>query len=73
MRRDLGGGGEIGGDRRGRAFIHVGRPHMERHGGNLEGQARDQEDQAEDQARCRRPTARSPAAMRGELDRPVKP
>ena len=73
MRRDLGGGGEIGGDRRGRAFIHIGRPHMERHGGDLEGQARDQEHKAEDQADAERRHARSRRRCRGNSTVPVKP
>ena len=49
-RRHLGGGGEERGDRRRRAFVDVGRPHVERHGRDLEGKAGEQEDQAEDQA-----------------------
>ena len=42
--------GEEGRDRRRRAFVDVRRPHVERHGGDLEGEPGDQEDQAEDQA-----------------------
>ena len=48
-RRDLRRGGEEGGDRRRRALVDVGRPHVERHGRDLEGEAREQEDEAEDQ------------------------
>ena len=47
---DLGRGGEEGGDRRRRAFIDIGRPHVERHGRHLEGKAGDDEDEAEDEA-----------------------
>ena len=43
-------GGQEGGHRRRRAFIDVGRPHVERHGGDLEGKAGQHEDQAEHQA-----------------------
>ena len=46
---DLGCGGEERRHRRRRAFIDVGRPHVERHGGNLEAEADEQEHQAEDQ------------------------
>ena len=53
--RDLGRGREEGGDRRRRALIDIGRPHMERHGRNLEGEAGDDEDKAEDEAEARRP------------------
>ena len=38
-RRDLRRGGEEGGDRRRRALVDVGRPHVERHGRDLEGEA----------------------------------
>ena len=46
----LGRAGEEGHDRRRRALVDVRRPHVERRGGDLEGQTADQEDQAEDQA-----------------------
>ena len=46
-RGDLGGGGEEGGDRRRRALVDVGRPHVERHRGDLEGEAGEHEDEAE--------------------------
>ena len=48
--RHLRRGGEEGGDRRRRALIDVGRPHVERHGRDLEGEAGQHEDEAEDQA-----------------------
>src|SRR6185295_243780 len=38
------------GDRRGCAFIDVGRPHVERDGGNFEGETGYQEDKTEDEA-----------------------
>ena len=41
---------EEGGDRRRRAFVDVGRPHVERHGGDLEGEADDGEDDADEEA-----------------------
>ena len=47
---DLGRGGEEGGDRRRRALVDVGRPHVERHRRDLEGEADEQEHEAEDQA-----------------------
>ena len=62
-RRHLGRGGEEGGDRRRRAFIDVGRPHVERHGRDLEGKAGKHEDQAEDQAEL----ALGAAERRGDL------
>ena len=46
----LGRGGEEGGHRRRRALVDVGRPHVERHGRDLEGDAGGDEDEAEDQA-----------------------
>ncbi len=49
-RGDLGRGGKEGGDRGWRAFVDVGRPHVERHGRDLEGQPSDQEDETERQA-----------------------
>ena len=49
-RRHLGRRGEEGGDRCRRALVDVRRPHVERHGGNLEGEAGDEEDKAEDEA-----------------------
>jgi hypothetical protein len=48
--RDLGGRGEEGGDRGRRALVDVGRPHVEGHGRDLEGQRRDHEDDAHDDA-----------------------
>ena len=72
-RRHLGRGGEEGGDRRRRALVDVGRPHVERHGGDLEGEAGQQEDQAEDQAELRAPAAISAAAMPAKPVVPVKP
>ena len=54
-RRDLRRGGEERGDRRRRALIDVGRPHVERHGRDLEEQAGKNEHHADDQpGRCRR-------------------
>ena len=47
---DLGRGGEEGGDRRRRALIDVGRPHMERHRRDLEAEAGEQENEPEHQA-----------------------
>ena len=47
---ELGRGGEEGGDRRRRALVDVGRPHVERHGGDLEGEADQQEHEADDEA-----------------------
>ena len=49
-RRHLRRRGEEGRHRRRRAFVDVGRPHVERHGRDLEGEAGEHEDQAEDQA-----------------------
>ncbi len=46
---DLGRSGEEGGDRRRRAFVDVGRPHVERHRRNLEAEAGEQEHQPEHQ------------------------
>ena len=43
---DFGGRGEEGGDGGGRAFIDIGRPHMEGHGGDFEGEGGDDEDDA---------------------------
>ena len=48
--RKLRRGGEEGGDRGRRALIDVGRPHMERHCGDLEGEAGEHEDQPDDEA-----------------------
>ena len=56
--RDLGRGGKERRDRRRRAFIDVRRPHMERHRRDLEAEAGEQEDDAEDQP---------DAAVRGRL------
>ena len=72
-RRDLGRGGEEGGDRRRRAFVDVGRPHVERHGGDLEGETRDQEHEAEDQADARRRPRCTTMATAAKLVVPVKP
>ncbi len=49
-RRHLRRGREEGGDRRRRALVDVRRPHVERHGRDLEGEAGEHEDEAEDQA-----------------------
>ena len=49
-RRDLRRGGEEDRDRRRRAFVDVRRPHVERHGGDLEGEADQHEHDADDQA-----------------------
>ena len=46
----LGRGGKERRHRRRRAFVDVRRPHVERHGGNLEAEAGEQEHQPEDQA-----------------------
>ena len=48
--RDLGCGGKKGGDRRRRAFVDVGRPHVERHRRDLEGQPDQHEHQTEQHA-----------------------
>ena len=48
--RHLGRGREEGRHRRRRALVDVGRPHVERHGGDLEGDAGQHEDEAENQA-----------------------
>ena len=71
-RRDLGRGGEEGGDRGRRAFVDVRRPHVERHRADLEGEAGEDEDEAEQLAasRRRRPSA---AAMPPNKVVPVKP
>ena len=68
---DLGRGGEEGRHRRRRAFIDVRRPHMERHRRDLEAEAGEQEDEAEDQSRCR--PAAAECAMPAKLTVPVKP
>ena len=72
-RGDLGRRGEEGGDRRRRAFVDVGRPHVERHRADLEGEAGEHEDQAEQQADrdCRR--GAKAAAMPSNSVVPVKP
>ena len=41
--------GQERGDRRGRAFVDIRRPHVERHGGDLEGEAGDDEHEADNQ------------------------
>ena len=66
-RRHLGRRREEGGDRRRRALVDVRRPHVERHGRDLEGEAGDHEDEAEDQAE-RRSAPESAAAICGEAD-----
>ena len=48
--RHLGGRGKEGGDGRRRALIYVGRPHVERHRADLEGQTRQHEHHAEQRA-----------------------
>ncbi len=50
MRGELWRGGEEGGHRRRRALIDVGRPHVERHRRDLEGEAGQHEDEADDEA-----------------------
>ncbi len=50
--------GEEGGDRGRRAFVDVGRPHVERHRADLEGHAGEREHQPEQQADRRRRVAR---------------
>ena len=65
MAASLGRGGEEGGDRRRRALVDVGRPHVERHGGDLEGEADQQEHEADDQADVLR---RRRSALRGRGD-----
>jgi len=52
-RGHLGRGGEEGRDGRGRAFVDVGRPHVEGRGGHLERQPGDDEDQTEQQTQRR--------------------
>ena len=49
-RGHLGGAGEEGRHRRRRAFIDIGRPHVEGHGGDLEGEPGEDEDEAEEEA-----------------------
>ena len=56
-------------DRRRRALIDVGRPHVERHGRDLEGKAGDQEDEAEDEAEARPRPPVSAAAISGKAGR----
>ena len=46
----FGRGGEEGRHRGRRALVDVGRPHVERHRGDLEGEAGEHEDEAEDEA-----------------------
>ncbi len=54
-RRRLAADGEERGDRRRRALVDVGHPHLERHDRHLEAEARGEEDHADDErrARCR--------------------
>ena len=58
---DLGRGGKERRDRRRRALVDVGRPHVERHRGNLEAEADEQKHDAEDQ-----PDAALPAPRFGD-------
>ena len=68
---DLRRGGEERRDRRRRALIDVRRPHVERHGGDLEAEAGEQKNQAEDQPDAA--VGAPPAAMPAKLTVPVKP
>ena len=70
--RHLRRGGEEGGDRRRRAFVDVRRPHVERHGRDLEGEAGEQEDEAEDDADAGIAAA-APRRCRRRTTVPVKP
>ncbi len=65
-------GGKEGRHRRRRALIHVGRPHVERHGGNLEAEADEQKHQPEHQGRWSRHW-RLPWRCRQKPTVPVKP
>ena len=65
-RGDLRRRGEEGRHRRRRAFVDVRRPHVERHGRDLEAEAGEQEDQAEHEADIRGRRGRRDA---GEADR----
>ena len=60
--------GEEGRYRRRRAFVNVGRPHVERHRADLEGEAGEHEHQAEQQAERRR-AARESGGDAGEAGR----
>ena len=71
-RRDLGRGGEEGGDRRRRAFVDVGRPHVERHGRDLEGEAGERKTRPKIRPSDGSPPA-SAAAMPAKPVWPVKP
>ena len=76
--RDLGGGGEEGGDRGGSALVDVGRPHVEGHGGELEGEACGDEHQADDHADADGATLadfpeKEPRPGPGTTSVPVKP
>jgi hypothetical protein len=51
MAATFGAEAKKGGDRRRRAFVYVRRPHVERHGRDLEGDAGEDEHQAEQLAR----------------------
>ena len=77
-RRDLRRGGEEHRDRRRRALVDVGRPHVERHGGDLEREADQHEHDADDQsgrgalpaASASWPARRNPSCRRSH--RPAK-
>ena len=56
--RQLGRRGEESSHRRGRALVDIRRPHMERHGRNLEGQAGDDQHDADDNAHGRNTAGR---------------
>ncbi len=64
--------GEEGRDRRRRAFIDVRRPHMERHGRDLEAEAGEQEDDAEDQPDIGRTALRRGVGNAGKAHRAGK-
>ena len=70
-RGDLRRGGEERRHRRRRALVDVRRPHVERHGRDLEAEAGEQEHQAEDQPDAA--LAAPPCAMPAKLTVPVKP
>ena len=67
----FGRGGEERGDRRRRALVDVGRPHVERHRRDLEAEAGEQEHQPEDQADAG--ACAAALAMPAKLTVPVKP
>ena len=68
----LGRGGEERRHRRRRALVDVRRPHVERHGRDLEGDAGGDEDEAEDDADAAALPCKV-AAMVGKETLPVKP